>query len=341
MKLLILTQAVDRNDHNLGFFHRWLLEFARNFGSVTVIALRVGSYDLPSNIKVVSLGKEKGVSRLGRIVAFYRYIRKFHDDYDAVFVHMNPEYAILGGIYWRIFKKKSVLWYTHKSVDMKLRLGTLFVDSIATASKESFRLRSSKVHMLGHGIDTDTFRPIESAPHEKTVVSIGRISRSKNYETLINAISHTSGIRLFIIGAPVTDSDKAYMDSLQDLVREKGLESRISYQGSVKNEDVPLALRDADVFVNLSRTGSLDKAVLESMACGVPAITSNEAFKEMLGPFGLMCKEGDEQELARLIEKIFAENRKALGERLREIVVRDHSLPRLVGRIKGLYETSR
>ena len=40
--------------------------------------------------------------------------------------------------------------------------------------------------------------------------------------------------------------------------------------------------QSGDLFVNLSDTGSLDKAVLEAMACGLKILTSNEAFKSVL-----------------------------------------------------------
>ena len=55
MKLLILTQVVDKEDHFLGFFHKWIEEFSKNYENITVICLKKGKYDLPNNIKVLSL----------------------------------------------------------------------------------------------------------------------------------------------------------------------------------------------------------------------------------------------------------------------------------------------
>ena len=72
MKLLIVTQKVDKNDPILGFFHRWIEEFARHVEFVTVICLGVGEYSLPVNVKVLSLGKEKKKSRLKYIFMFYK-----------------------------------------------------------------------------------------------------------------------------------------------------------------------------------------------------------------------------------------------------------------------------
>ena len=63
MKLLICTQAVDREDSVLGFFHSWIREFAKHYESVTVICLYKGEYDLPENVKILSLGKEDNIAR--------------------------------------------------------------------------------------------------------------------------------------------------------------------------------------------------------------------------------------------------------------------------------------
>src|SRR5581483_12297211 len=89
MKLLILTQKVDKNDPVLGFFHGWLREFANHFEFITVIALGVGEYELPQNVRVLSLGKESGVSKLKYLSRFYKYIWQERKNYEKVFVHMN------------------------------------------------------------------------------------------------------------------------------------------------------------------------------------------------------------------------------------------------------------
>ena len=39
-------------------------------------------------------------------------------------------------------------------------------------------------------------------------------------------------------------------------------------------------------MINMSNTGSIDKAVLEAMACGIPVITANEAFEPILARWG-------------------------------------------------------
>lgn len=345
MRLLLITQTIDREDSALGFFHRWVIEFARQFDSVSVICLREGSHALPENVRVYSLGKEKGISRLGYLRRFYSLIFSLRGDYDAVFVHMNPEYVVLGGLFWRLWRKKVVLWYLHKSVDLKLRAATLFAHVVATGSKESFRIPSGKVQIIGHGIDVDQFAPREAKETSEifSIVTAGRISPSKDYETLLRAVADVPRAELTVIGAPATESDVKYESALKVLVESLGLEEKVVFRGPVSHDDVVGFICSADVFVNTSKTGSLDKAVLEAMSCGVPPLTSNTAFADMLGPYGLMFREGDAGDLAAKLSGLEAQKLElpSLGMRLRDIVVRHHGLPQLVGKIKQIYETGR
>src|SRR5574340_1084834 len=106
MRLLILTQKLDSRDGVLGFTHDWVAEFARQCERVIVVALEVGEYDLPGNVKVLSLGKENGRSKLKYVFNFYKYVWQERKNYDAVLVHMNKEYAVMAGWLWRVMGKR-------------------------------------------------------------------------------------------------------------------------------------------------------------------------------------------------------------------------------------------
>ena len=171
MELLIITQKVDLVDPILGFFHRWIEKFAHHFERVEVIALEVREHNLPANVSVHSLGKEKGYGRLHRAIFYILY--SIFLRYDAVFVHMNPEYLALFGWYWKLMGKRTALWYTHKSVTWWLCLAEKFADKIFTASRESFRLPSRKVEIIGHGIEMELFIRTQEHKNKFTII-IGR-----------------------------------------------------------------------------------------------------------------------------------------------------------------------
>ena len=115
LKLLIITQAIDLDNPVLGFFHRWVGEFSKHNEKLTVICLEKGKYNLPANVEVLSLGKEEGSSRFKYLWCFYKYLWRERTNYDVVFVHMNQEYILLAGWWWRLTGKKVVLWRNHQA----------------------------------------------------------------------------------------------------------------------------------------------------------------------------------------------------------------------------------
>lgn len=353
MKLLIITQKVDKDDPILGFFHRWILEFAKHFELITVICLEEGTHELPSNVRVLSLGKVKSQklaldldrgskvkNKVAYAMRFYKYIWLERKNYDAVFAHMNPIYVALGGFVWKMLNKKVALWYTHKNVDLKLRIAEKFADKIFTASKESFRLESPKVKIVGHGIDTDAFSPAPDSTRNKGVIlSVGRVSSTKNQLAIIQGfetlIAHGYSGKLLIVGDAVTQEDLRYKKELQDYVLFRSLGDRVMITDGVPPDKITDVYRLADLFVNLSSTGSLDKAVLEAMACGLNVLTSNEAFRSILSKENLT--DGTPKDVAY---KLAALANDPVDPKLRECVVRNHSLTPLIARLaselKGL-----
>lgn len=272
MKLLIVTQAVDQGDSDLGFFVRWIQEFAKHAERVEIICLKEGEHAFPANVRVHSLGKEKGVSRIKYILNFYTYLWRLRNNYDAVFVHMNPEYVILGGAFWRLSGKRIALWYTHKSVNLKLRLAERLVDIIFTASKESFRLKSKKVHVMRHGIDVDFFSPDPSIARGDWALSVGRLMPSKRHDLAIQRAAQ-EGRTLRIAGE---GPERAHLEALA-----YELHASVQFLGALTQAQLRDEYRTAAYFIHTSETGSLDKVVLEALACGLKIVTNDPALKSL------------------------------------------------------------
>ncbi len=314
MKLLIVTQKIDKAGGYFSFFHEWLVEFSKQCESLTVISLEVGEYDLPKNVKVFSLGKESGHSRLKYVYRLWKYSWKERKNYDAVFAHMSPLYVIFGFPVWKLCGKKISMWYVHKHVDFKLRVATVLSDVIFSAVPESFRIKNSKVRFMGQAVPLQTYaRPQGSGNGKNDVfsaVAIGRITPIKNLDTLIEAAAllrdDGTKIRITIVGEPVTPGDIEYKEKLTRLVADKHLESVVDFRGKVSVEDLPSCYWKSDISINLCPTGGLDKVVLESMASGTPVIVSNEAFRGHFGAYAndLIFRERDGKDCAEKIKVI-------------------------------------
>jgi len=341
-RLLIITQKVDQNDDLLGFMHGWITEFAVHFKKITVICLQRGEYSLPSNVDVLSLGKENGAYKIEYLLNFYRFIFRKRNEYDAVFVHMNPEYVILGGIFWRFWRKKIVLWYNHTFGNWKCRLAIRLANVVCHTSPYAFTAGRKKSLQMPAGIDVDSFRVFSVKTPKPSILYVGRIAPVKDLITLIQAakILHDEKIEftLNIYG----DSLPRYFGYKEKVMQEaqslsaKGI---ISFKGSVPNKETPKIFSVSWVFVNLTPSGNYDKTVLEAMASATIPIISSKAFAEIL-PEKFIFKEKDAKDLAEKIKNIFVINpleREKIGEEMRNIVENRENLKNLTSKFVKIF----
>jgi glycosyltransferase involved in cell wall biosynthesis len=276
MKLLIVTQVIDTEHPILGFFHRWVEEFAKHCEHVHIICLQEGSHNLPDNVTVHSLGKESGAGRLTYIWRFYKLIWQLRHEYDNVFVHMNQIYVILGAPFWRAWGKRVGLWYTHGTVSASLRLAEKCTHTIFTASAEGCQMESDKIMITGHGIDASHFCPDTSIKKDIDLITVGRIAESKNLISLVSILKQLQTdqkVNLTIVGIAVTEEEKQYQKELQNEIKTLGLEDWVSLVGKVSQSNLPDLLNRAKVFVTVAQNGSLDKAILEAMVVGLPIVS--------------------------------------------------------------------
>ena len=287
MRLLIVTQAVDLDDPVLGFFHRWIEEFAKHVESLEVICLKRGRFNLPPNVSVHSLGKEeyKGrafVRRIRYALRFYKLIFQLRNRYDAVFVHMNPEYVVLGGFLWRLWRKRIALWFIHPRRSFSLRIASLFAHVILSATPKSVPIRTRKVLPVGLGIDTNAFAPLSIAQRGRTILSLGRLDAVKKIDVLVEALAalHEENISFHadIYGTP-TDPKSNYAHDVRNAMAPLSLEGVLQLHEAVPNDQTPALYRAHAVFVNLTETGSFDKAIAEALASGCIVVAANESLR--------------------------------------------------------------
>ena len=365
MKLLIITQIVDRQDSNLGFFQPWLAQLAGRVEQLTVLCLKKGEYHLPANVRVLSLGKENSARRWQYLKNFYRFIWQYRQEYDHVFVHMNPEYVILGGLIWRMWEKKVLLWYVHKAVNLRLRLATLLATKIFTASKESFRLPSGKVEIVGHGIDVSTYelRTSTNIParlrlranslaggRTTNILPVrllwaGRISLVKDLETVILAFQELmerhqdQEIWLDIVGDAITVQDEEYRQTLLDLAVKLNISHRVQFLGGVFHDKMPEVYAAHHALIHPSRTGSIDKVVLEALASGLTVLTSSAAY-DKFGDLVLHFPPNKAKELAWMIERRLLSGVPEVNYAGREYVECHHNLNNVIGKIINYFQTN-
>jgi len=331
MRLLIITQKVDAQDSVLGFFTGWMEEFARQAEKVTVIGQSAQDQSLPEGIDVYSLGKEKKLKIYRQVLRFWRLILVLSSSYDVVLVHMTPIWVVLGSPIWYLLRKKMYLWYEARGARWPLAFALRRVEKVFSASSYGMPIATPKSVIVGHGIDTDVFIPAEEERDEKLLITVGRISRTKRLQVVVDcAVRLGEGYRLVIGGSTLTEEDEEILRVLQRQMQEGHISDRILMGFQSRSQIIGL-YQTAGIFLHASTSG-LDKTVLEAMACGCLIASSSPAVEGILPP-ECRCTDENMAETAKTLLHLSPAKKKALRAALRTIVEEGHSLPHLVSRL--------
>ena len=363
IKLLMLTQGMDLDDDLVGFTHGWAAKLAGHCDKLTVVALGVGRYDLPENVKVFSLGKNKLkiencklkiIKKFIYLINFYRYSWRFRNDYDYVFVHMNKEYLALGGLFWRLWSKKTALWYNHRYGNVWGKLAGLLAHRIFFTSPFSFFSKNTKARQMPAGIDTEKFKTPADAEAlagkknsklktQNSILFLGRLAPVKKPDVLLKAAkildAQGTDFTLDFVGEPGF-RDTAYFTNLKKEARELEKKGKVKFPGKVSNEQAPTVFSRHEIFVNLTDSGSFDKTILEAMACESMPLVSSQSYEKVL-PLEFIFKEGDAEDLAVKLLKVLAlpeSEARILGQKFRQYVLAGHSLDLLVKEITASFK---
>ena len=349
MRLLLFNLVTDPADPVLGFGCVWIRELARHCESIDVLTMYHGDADLPAHVRVYSAGRERGWSKARRLLEFYRQLSRLLATrrYDACFAHMMPLFAGLGGPLLKLRSVPLVLWYAHRQPTLQLRIGLAMSARAVTSVRTSFPLETNKLRVIGQGINTVFYAPAEGAAAAEShalVLQVGRLAAVKHQMTTIKAVALTDA-RLTLVGGVQAGYPTAYQRELQDLCAAIGLQERCTFTGDLPPAGVRDWNRRATVAVNTSPVGLFDKSALESMACAVPTVVCNPAFAPLLGDYrDLLLIDGPDDvdglrdRLERLVAMPAAE-RARIGQTLRQGVLREHSLSRLIERLLSVLRT--
>lgn len=146
------------------------------------------------------------------------------------------------------------------------------------AERDEFRAfgLTRPIATLPNGIDVPA--PASPPPRndQRIVLSLGRIHPKKGLDNLVRAWGYVEadfpGWRLLIVGP----SENGHAGELEALVRELGL-GHVTIDGPVYGQDRLRVMEGASVFALSTRNENFAMTVAESLACGVPVISTKGA----------------------------------------------------------------
>ena len=137
----------------------------------------------------------------------------------------------------------------------------------------------------GDGSDIGISKP------NKYILYVGVIEKVKNVELLVKAYAKLpnnvkSDVSLVLVGR----KGNAYKD-VQAIVDSEGLQSDVIIYGYLNDNQLANMYKDALLFVYVSEYEGFGLPILESMALGVPVLTSNKSsMKEIAGNAAILAE---------------------------------------------------
>ena len=350
IRLLFICFELDRNSAVLSWQEKLAGKLSTKTDFTLVMTQKAGTYELPENTLVYEVpARPYGIpARFGGYwlinYKIYKLCKKYN--INCCFIHMAHEWAIrLFPVFFSI-KLPILLWYAHGSVPWRLRLTERIATRIITSTKEGFRINSRKVKIIGQAIDTNLFDLRQKTGNKNTIIYVGRISRRKRIELIMQVMSELAKlenykeVKLRIVGSPLTYDDISYERYLKTLVWNNGLQNRVTFEGFVPQQYIPALYDDVFLHINFSETGSMDKTVMESLACGCPVLTTNIAFRDLFSELpDYFMKEVDIPDTTRRICNLYDSRELNDGQKLRNLVVGNHDMDGYVDKIMEIIKT--
>ncbi|WP_461202970.1 glycosyltransferase [Enterococcus sp. N342-3-1-2] len=267
-----------------------------NPGTITKEIVKELKIKLTSkNVKMIQVDFPRGFGSLRRnmkIISKLKTISK--NNYNLVHCH-SP----IGGALTRIAFKKSrtkviytahgfhffkngpkLSWFLFYPIERYLAKYTdilLTINSDDTKIAENF---SSKkvIQIPGIGFDSSRFNNkkksktleelnLDNIENKTIIVSIGELNSNKNHITAIRALSEIDNNFLYLIIGKGNNSEV-----LNSEIKNLGLDNKVKLMGYCANVEDYLKIADCSIFI--SKREGLGMAGLESLASGVPLISS-------------------------------------------------------------------
>lgn len=143
-----------------------------------------------------------------------------------------------------------------------------------------------KIRVVGNGVDTDKFHPIDPADarkrlalpdNAKALISVGGLVDRKGYHRVIEVmpllLNEFPDLIYLIVGGACAEGNNR--KKLEQQVADLNLENHVRFLGPLPSEQLKLPLSAADVFVLSTANEGWANVFLEAMACGLPVITTD------------------------------------------------------------------
>lgn len=240
--------------------------------------------------------------------------------------------------------KKQVALALYQRADLN---GAKCIHATAESEAENIRKMGFKnpLAVIPNGIDTSEFdlAPKKRTDHKRTILFLSRIHPQKGIENLIDAFNKLETTlkdnwKVEIAGP----GDESYINSLESLIKAKGLSDDIKLVGPLYGIKKTEAYQNCDLFVLPTFSENFGIVITEALACGKPVITTRGTpWKELSKHHAGWWIDIGIEPLARALKEAISlseSERQIMGRNGRKLVEQKYSIDTVAQQMITLYE---
>lgn len=299
------------------------------------------------NISYFQIDFSRNVSNISQNIKAYKQIKKLlkYNKYEFIHCH-SPIGGVCGRLAAKVTNTKVIYtahgfhfykgapklnWMIYYPIEKVL---SNITDVLITINNEDYELAKTKMkakrveYVPGIGIDTKKYKQLEVDRNNKRneldvpkdcimLLSIGELSKRKNHEVVIRALSKIDNpnLQYVIVGRGNLE------EYIIKLSKELGVEDKVNLLGF--RTDIVEICKIADIFCFPSIQEGLPVALMEAMASGLPVVCSDirgntDLIDDKIG--GYLCNPDSQEEFKVAIERIINDKveRNNIGNKNRE-----------------------
>lgn len=263
------------------------------------------------------------------------------------YIQINGEH---GTLYYGSLKKRLI----QKFLFSRMALNLSVSENLKNLIIDKFNITKNNFLPIINGVNTSKFtndNPSETKqeytplhdlkiPMDDIIIgSVGRLVAIKNYHSLIEAFTIVSqshkNCHLVLAG------DGPERKELENQIKKNTMSNRIHLLG--RRDDVPILMKQFDIFVLPSFSEGLSNTILEAMSCGTPVVASNVGGnKEIVieGVTGHLYSSNNITDLAFVLDDLVSNpyKIKQLAKESRLHILKNHSIESMVSNYEDTYQ---